>query len=117
MGAEAVPWDYADAQVNLQEDLALVRVSAEALGVALNDVGAAICAAGGDWRAAMQVGLRTVTWRPLPTQQSAQLGRGSAAVCCLAGGGSCGVLLGWRACLAARVVQNAIHLMHRACSP
>ena len=56
MRAEAVPWDRADAQVDLQEDLALVRVSAEALGVPLDDVDAAISAAGGNWRAAMQVG-------------------------------------------------------------
>ena len=53
-----MPWDHADAQVDLQEDLALVRVSAEALGVPLNDVDAAICAAGGNWQAAMQVGLQ-----------------------------------------------------------
>lgn len=52
--SEAVPWDHMDAQVDLQEDLALVRVSAEALGVPLDDVDAAICAAGGSWQAAMQ---------------------------------------------------------------
>ena len=71
-----------DAQVDLQEDLALVRVSAEALGVPLDCVDAAICVAGGNWQAAMQVGLRLpVPRRRLPTQGSAQLERGSAAAC------------------------------------
>ena len=84
--AEAVPWDRVDAQVDLQEDLALVRVSAEALGVPLDDVDVAICAADGNWRAAMQVGLQAAPRRHLTAQGSAQLGRGSAAVCCSAGG-------------------------------
>lgn len=83
--AEAVPWDRMDAQVDLQEDLALVRVSAEALGVPLDDVDAAICAAGGNWQAAMQVGRQAGTLRHLPTQGSAQLGRGATVVCCSAG--------------------------------
>ena len=82
MGAEAVPWDRADAQVDLQDDLALVRVSAEALGVPLDDVDTAISAACGNWQAAMQVGWQCLgegtllgTRRHLPTQGLAQLGR------------------------------------------
>ena len=112
VSAEAVPWDRAGAQVDVQEDLALVRVSAEALGVPLDSVNAAICAAGGNWQAAMQVGLQLpVPRRHLPTQGFAQLGRGSVTVYCLARRRSCGVLLGGRALLGARVVQDAIHLM------
>ena len=84
--AEAVPWDRVDAQVDLQEDLALVRVSAEALGVPLDNVDAAIGAAGGNWRAAMRVGLQAAPRRHLPAQGSVQLGRVSAAVCCSAAG-------------------------------
>ena len=72
-----MPWDRADAQIDLLEDLALVRVSAEALGVPLDDVDAAICAASGNWRTAMQVGLPAAPLRHLPTRRSAHLGEGA----------------------------------------